>query len=72
MLPAVLNGIYLCADYDRSLLPYVLLDAVAFALAFFVNFSTGAYIWMGLAWFIWIIYTRSFPARIASSAVQAQ
>jgi hypothetical protein len=71
MLPAVLSGIYLCADYDRSLVPFVLLDAAAFALAFFVDFSTGAYIWMGLAWFVWIVYTRSLPARFASSAVQA-
>jgi hypothetical protein len=71
MLPAVLSGIYFCADYDRSLLMFVLLDAVAFALSLFVNFGTGAYIWMGLAWFVWIIYTRSFPARFASSFVQA-
>lgn len=59
MLPAVLRSLYLRTDAGRSIALFGLLDAAALALVFCnVHLDTGAYIWTGVAWIVWIVYSR--------------
>jgi Glycosyltransferase family 87 len=61
VLPAMLAALYCCAERDRSLLGFALLDLAALLLLFTgVRVQSGAFIWTTAAWLGWYLFaTRS-------------
>lgn len=61
VLPAILAAAYCCAERERPLLIFAILDVAALLLVFFiVPVQSGAYIWTTTAWLIWYLFaTRS-------------
>lgn len=70
VLPAILAAAYCCAERDRSLVGFAILDAAALLLVFCgVRVQTGAYIWTTTAWLGWYLFaTRSIPEQRAPSS----
>lgn len=57
VLPAMLAAVYCCAEHDRSLLGFAILDVAALLLVFFaVRVQSGAYIWTTTAWLGWYLF----------------
>jgi hypothetical protein len=57
VLPAILAAAYCCADRDRPLLVFGILDAAALVLVFAViPVQSGAYIWTTTAWLGWYLF----------------
>ncbi len=57
VLPAMLAAIYYCAEHDRSLLGFAILDVAALLLIFgAVRPQSGAYIWTTTAWLGWYLF----------------
>lgn len=72
VLPAMLAAVYCCAERDRSLLGFAILDGAALLLVFFtVPAQSGAYIWTTTAWLGWYLFaTRGIREQhVLSSGV---
>jgi hypothetical protein len=60
MIPAVLNGIYLCSDSGRSMKGFIVLNGAALALVLFsVRFYSPLYMWTKVAWLAWVLLVRA-------------
>jgi len=70
VLPAILAAAYCCAERDRSLLGFGILDAAALVLVFaVVPVQSGAYIWTTTAWLGWYLFaTRSISQQHVRSS----
>ncbi len=75
VLPAILAAAYCCAEGDRSLLVFGILDAAALMLVFaVVPVQSGAYIWTTTAWLGWYLFAtktirerRTLSSEVAAS-----
>ena len=69
LMPAVLAGVYLAANSERSLIPLGLISAIALAEIWpGVPITSASYLWTTPAWLAWYLYasrSRSTPAKEA-------
>ena len=68
LLPAVLSGVYRARDARRSLIPLVLIAAVALVEAFAMQLYSLFFLWTAPAWLAWYIYaTRNKATQSVSN-----
>lgn len=73
LLPLVLAGLYRAARLNRSMLPLVLINAIAYLEAYFQVdiFHSPWYLWTGPAWLAWYYYagreTATSPVEITAA-----
>jgi hypothetical protein len=67
VMPAVLAGVYLAANAQRSLLPLMLISAIALTeTCAEVPLTSASYLWTAPAWLAWFLYAsrrRNAPAE---------
>jgi hypothetical protein len=67
LMPAVLAGVYLAANAQRSLLPLMLISAIALTeTCAEVPLTSASYLWTAPAWLAWFLYAsrrRNAPAE---------